>query len=87
VAYPDPKIVTVAAPTTTVNATRPPRAHPHAQQRASSTTSSATEAVNNRAEVPDLACKNHTVRTMTHTPTVKSQVNAWVEVLAAYSHT
>ena len=53
VAYPDPKIVTVAAPTTTVNATRPPRANPHAQQRASSTTSSATEAVNSRVAGED----------------------------------
>ena len=48
VAYPDPKIVTVAAPTTQVNATRPPQAHPHAQRRRSSPTSSSPEAVNTR---------------------------------------
>src|SRR5215213_1279028 len=46
VAYPDPKIVTVAAPINTVNATRPPQAHPHAQRRGSSPTSSSPEAVN-----------------------------------------
>jgi len=49
VAYPDPKIVTVAAPINTGNATRPPQAHPHAQRRGSSPTSSSPEAVNNRA--------------------------------------
>ena len=45
-AYPDPKIVTVAAPTKQVNPTRPPRAHPHVQRPASTPASSSSEAVN-----------------------------------------
>ena len=40
VAYPDPKIVTVAAPTNPVNTTRPPACDLHAQRRQPSPTSS-----------------------------------------------
>jgi hypothetical protein len=44
VAYPDPKIVTVAAPTNEINPTRPTQLDPHTQRRTIATTSSSSEA-------------------------------------------
>jgi hypothetical protein len=46
VAYPDPKIVTVAAPTNQINPTRPTQLDPHTQRRTIATTSSSSKAVN-----------------------------------------
>ncbi len=53
VAYPDPKIVTVTAPTNEINPTRPPQPDPHAQRRTKGPTPSSWAAVNSRAASVD----------------------------------
>ncbi len=54
-AYPDPKIVTVAAPINEVTRLAHPPAHPHTQRRELDPTSSSTGAVNTAPSADELA--------------------------------